>query len=110
MEDNNNKNSNDQKENLIIEQNQFPNKIEIENNNQKPNYIPPLININNDQQQAMAYNPPTAPIQYPPQHHKQYINNIICQIKSPNKTIILYLKQMPIQHQLIYMIINPIFL
>ena len=66
MEDNNN-NSNGQKENLMIDQNQFPNKVEIQNNNQKPNYIPPLININNDQQQAMAYNPQTAPIQYPPQ-------------------------------------------
>ena len=85
MEDNNN-NSNDQKENLIIDQNQFPNKVEIQNNNQPPNYIPPLININNDYQQAMAYNPPTAPIQYPPQQpqtvYQQY--NIPTQIPQQN--------------------------
>ena len=65
MEDNNNNNSNDQKENLIIDQNQFPNKAEIDNNNQPPNYIPPLINITNDYQQAILYNPPMVPIQYP---------------------------------------------
>lgn len=86
MEDNNNNNSNDQKENLIIDQNQFPNKAEIDNNNQPPNYIPPLININNDYQQAMAYNPPTALIQYQPQQpqtvYQQY--NIPTQIPQQN--------------------------
>ena len=86
MEDNNNNNSNDQKENLIISQNQFPNKAEIDNNNQPPNYIPPLININNNFQQAMLKNPPMVPIQYPIQQpqliYQQY--NIPTQIPQQN--------------------------
>jgi len=59
---------NEQNQNLITDQNQFPSEVEIQNN-QTPNYNPPPDDTNN--QPAMpAVNPP---IQYPPPQPPQTI-------------------------------------
>ena len=54
---------NQQNQNLIEDQNQFPNQEEVQNNNQTPSYVPPPNNENDYQPAMPAANPP---VQYPP--------------------------------------------